>query len=228
MSPKGTDLDASGLPRNRLWQPTTGKWFAVIFGASLLYAVIRYHLVGTVGWVHFPLFILNKLTSLAAVMFIACSYLVGRVFKWHNEDKVMRLVVVKFCGLMGFVLAGVHAFMSFCLLRPSYFAKYFAEDGRLNLQGELGMAVGVLALWALASPAIATLPMMPAALGGKRWKRAQRLGYLALILVVVHLVVLGLKGWMAPSKWGWMPPISLFAVIAAAIPLIVKLREKKR
>ncbi len=220
-----TDLDASGLPRNRLWQPTTAKWFVVVFGACLAYAIVRYHIVGSVEWVHFPLFILNKVTSLAAVIFIACSYLVGRTIKWHNDDKVVRLVVVKFCGLMGFVLAGAHAFMSFCLLRPSYFAKYFLEDGRLNLQGGLGMAVGVVALWALASPAIATLPMMPKALGGQRWKRAQRLGYLALILVVVHLVALGLKGWLAPAKWSWMPPISLFAVLAALVPLLVKLRE---
>ena len=122
---RGTDLDESGLPRNRLWQPTTVKWFAVIFGASLLYGVVRYHFVKDVAWDQFPLFILNKILSLAAVFFIASSYLVGRVFKWHNDDKVMRLVVVKFCGLMGFVMAGAHAFMSVVLMRPAYFAKYF-------------------------------------------------------------------------------------------------------
>jgi len=159
------------------------------------------------------------------VIFIACSYLVGRFLRWHNHDPILRLVVVKFCGLMGFALAGIHAFMSFSLLRPGYFAKYFNADGTLNLQGELGMAVGVVALWALASPAITTLPMMPKALGGKRWKRAQRLGYLALLLVVVHLVALGLKGWLAPAKWSWMPPISLLAVIAAVVPLVIKRRE---
>ena len=228
MSASGSEVDDSGLPRNRLWQPTTAKWFAAVFGGCLVYAIVRYHVVGDVAWSHFPLFILNKVISLAAVIFIACSYLVGRLIKWHNDDKVIRLVVVKFCGLMGFVLAGIHAFMSFCLLRPSYFAKYFTDGGRLNLQGELGMAVGVVAMWALASPAITTLPMMPAALGGKRWKRAQRLGYLALILVVAHLVALGLKGWLAPAKWGWMPPISLLAVLAAAFPVLVKLREMRR
>jgi DMSO/TMAO reductase YedYZ heme-binding membrane subunit len=221
-----SEPDETGLPRNRLWQPTTAKWFAVVFGLSLLYAIVRYHFVKDVPWAHFPLFILNKATSLAAVVFVACSYLVGRVFKWHNHDKVMRLVVVKFCGLMGFALAGIHAFMSFFLLTPAYFAKYFNDDGTLNLKGEIGMAVGIVALWALVSPAIATLPMMASALGGKRWKRAQRLGYLALLLVVVHLVALGLKGWMAPAKWSYLPPVSLLAVIAAAVPLVVKLRER--
>ncbi len=36
----------SKLPPDRLWQPTTAKWFLVVFGASLTYAVVRYHFAG--------------------------------------------------------------------------------------------------------------------------------------------------------------------------------------
>lgn len=220
-----SERDESGLPRNRLWQPTTAKWFIVVFGTSLVYALVRYHFVKDVAWVDFPLFILNKVTAMAAVVFVACSYLVGRWIKWHNHDPVLRLVVVKFCGLMGFALAGMHAFFSFCLFNPAYFAKYFDVAGRVNWQGGIGITCGVVALWALLSPAITTLPMMPKAIGGWRWKRSQRLGYLALLLVVGHLVALGLKGWLAPAKWSWMPPISLLSVIAALVPLVIKRRE---
>ena len=60
--------EQSKLPADRLRQPTTTKWFLVVFGASLAYAVIRYHFAGDVAWRHFPLFILNKATSLAAVI----------------------------------------------------------------------------------------------------------------------------------------------------------------
>jgi DMSO/TMAO reductase YedYZ heme-binding membrane subunit len=220
--------DSSGLPRERLWQPVTIKWFAVVFGLSLGYAVLRYHIVGDVAWSDFPLFILNKVTSLAAVIFVACSYLVGRVFKWHNHDPVIRLVVVKFCGLGGFFLAGMHAFMSVCILRPAYFAKYFEESGRLNMIGEIGMTTGVVALFFLLSPAITTLPMMPKAIGGKRWKRTQRVGYLGLLLVVAHLVDLGLKGWLNIGGWNGLPPISLVAVIAAIVPLVAKFRSTRQ
>ncbi len=94
------------------------------------------------------------------------------------------------------------------------------------------MFIGVVALFFLMSPAITTLPMMPGALGGRRWKRTQRAGYLALILVVGHLVVLGLKGWLAPGGWpAGIPPISLVAVFVAVIPLIVKgelVHEKRK
>ena len=97
------------------------------------------------------------------------------------------------------------------------------EAGRLNLQGEVGMSVGILALMFLLSPAITTLPMMPKALGGWRWKRSQRVGYLALLLVSFHLVALGLKGWLAPNGWtAGLPPISLVAFLAAVFPLLVK------
>ena len=215
--------EQTDLPPHRLWQPTTAKWFAVVFGASLVYAIVRYHLAGDVPWAHFPLFILNKATSLAAVVFVACSYLVGKIIHWHDDNKPLRLVVIKFCGLTGFFLAGIHAFFAVSLLRPAYYAKYFDAAGQLNFQGEVAITAGVIALFFLMSPAITTLPMMPKALGGRRWKRTQRAGYLALILVVAHLVALGLNGWLAPRGWpAWIPPISLVAVLAALIPLLVK------
>ncbi len=217
--------DHSSLAADRLWQPTTAKWFAIVFGGSLAYAIVRYHLAGDVSWAHFPLFTFNKATSLAAIVFVACSYLVGKIIHWHDHDRALRLVVIKFCGLVGFFLAGVHAFFSVCLLSPAYYAKYFDVDGRLNLQGEVAMSVGVVALFLLMSPAITTLPMMPKAIGGMRWKRSQRAGYVALILVVGHLVVLGLKGWLAPRSWpAGIPPISLISFLAASIPLLVKRR----
>lgn len=37
------------------------------------------------------------------------------------------------------------------------------------------------------------------------------------------MVVFGLRGWLAPDTWPWeLPPISLIAVTAAAIPIVVK------
>ncbi len=46
---------------------------------------------------------------------------------------------------------------------------------------------------------------------------------MTLLLVVVHLVVLSLKGWLAPKGWhGGLPPISLIAAAAALVPLLVK------
>ena len=191
-------------------------------GIALAYAVVRYHIASGVSWSHFPLFIMNKAVSLAATVLVACSYLIGRVVRWHNDEPRRKLVVVKFCGLIGFSFAALHAIASLCLLTPAYFAKYFSADGRLNVEGELGLVVGLVALWALSLPAITTLPMMPKALGSVRWKRSQRMGYVCLSLVAAHVAVLGLRGWLSPQTWPWMlPPISLVAAVAAAVPLVV-------
>ena len=225
------------MPSDRLWQPVTAKWFFVIFGGCLAYAVVRYHIAGDVEWRHLPLFILNKAISLAAVFFIGASYLIGKIIHWYDHDAKLRLVVIKFCGLLGFFLATIHAVMAVMLMNPAYLGKYFDDAGRMNLQGELAMTLGIFALLFLLSPAITTLPMMPKALGGWRWKRSQRIGYLALLLVSLHLVVLGLKGWLAPETWpGGLVPISLIGFVAAVFPLFVKrklvqekeMRKKKR
>jgi hypothetical protein len=45
--------------------------------------------------------------------------------------------------------------------------------------------------------------------------------------VVVHLVTLGVKGWLAPQGWhGGIPPVSLVAVVAALVPLLVRRKLK--
>lgn len=226
MADPNANDDSSNLPADRLWQPTTARWLAVVLGAALLYAIVRYHLASGVPWVHFPLFILNKSLALAATALVACSYLIGKIIRRYDSDPRKKLVVVKFCGLIGFSLAAMHGMASLCLITPAYFAKYFSEDGRLNLEGEVGLVVGIGALWALSLPAITTLPMMPKALGSVRWKRSQRMGYVCLSLVVAHLLALGLRGWLAPHTWPWMlPPISLLAVLIAAAPLVARGRR---
>ena len=223
MADTSDNHDSAVLPPDRLWQPTTAKWLAAVFGGGLAYAVVRYHIASGVSWSHFPLFIMNKAVSLAATVLVACSYLIGKVVRRYNDEPRRKLVVVKFCGLIGFSLAALHALASLCLLTPAYFGKYFSEDGRLNVEGELGLVVGLVALWALSLPAITTLPMMPKALGSVRWKRSQRMGYVCLSLVVAHMVVLGLRGWLSPQTWPWMlPPISLVAAVAAAIPFVAR------
>ncbi|MBT8467386.1 MAG: hypothetical protein KJN97_01445, partial [Deltaproteobacteria bacterium] len=112
--------EESNLPANRLWQPTTAKWFGVVFGGSVLYAIVRYHVAGDIEWRQFPVFILNKATSLAAVIFVAASYLVGKFIHGYDDDKRLRLVVIKFCGLMGFSLAGIHAVLALTIWTPAY------------------------------------------------------------------------------------------------------------
>ena len=108
-----------------------------------------------------------------------------------------------------------------CLLRQVFFGRWSPESG-----GRAGNGSRCRRDLALAIPAVATLPMMAKAIGGRCWKRSQRMGYLCLGLVAAHVFVLGIRGWLTPQRWPCMlPPISLLAVSAAVFPLIVKLRQ---
>ena len=68
----------------------------------------------------FPLFIANRALSLACVFFIATSYMIGKVFKVYDGDYPKRLILIKFCGLIGFSLAAIHSCMALLLFSPEY------------------------------------------------------------------------------------------------------------
>lgn len=216
------------MPDDRLIQRHTARWFVLLFGLPTSYAIFRYHVFGGVDWAHLPLFIANKAISLAAVFFIAVSYLIGKTIRVYGDEPAKRLILIKFCGLIGFSLAAIHAFMALLLFSPAYYPKFYQEAGRLNLTGELSMALGVLSLWCLAITAITSLPFMYDAVGADRWKRGQRMGYACLALCAGHVLVMGLSGWFKPAGWpAYLPPISMVAFIAAMFPLLVKMLATK-
>ncbi len=87
--------------------------------SGLRHSALSHRKCGFVSWSHFPLFIMNRTVSLAATVLVACSYLVGRVLRWHDDDPRKKPIVVKFCGLVGFSFAALHASASLCVLTPA-------------------------------------------------------------------------------------------------------------
>ena len=112
--------ERSNLPEHRLWQPTTAKWFAVVFGASLAYAVVRYHIVGTVPWKDFPFFILNKSISLSAFILLTCNFGLGPLNNLGVKVPAGWLNARQALGMTGFLLVLIHALMSFMLFSHSF------------------------------------------------------------------------------------------------------------
>ena len=206
----------------RLLQTFTVRWLILLLGVPVTYAIVRYHVFSGIDWSHFPLFIANKGVSLSAVFFIATSYTIGKVVRAYESDSEKQLILIKFCGLIGFSLASIHALMSLLLISPAYYPKFFLESGKMNLTGELTMIFGVLSLWCLAVTAITSLPFMYDAVGAERWQRGQRMGYLSLALASGHVFAMGIWGWLTPGIWhGGLPPVSLVAFTAAMGPLLV-------
>jgi DMSO/TMAO reductase YedYZ heme-binding membrane subunit len=197
---------------------------AAIFIAVFTYAIVRYNVIKGVPWSDLPLFISNKAISLSAVAFIVLSYSLGSLARFWPGAFDTTLRFRKFFGLLGFGLAAIHALISLLIFTPSYYAKFFTESGSLNLIGELSMIFGVLAFFVFSLVAITSLPSISKTMDTKRWLAAQHVGYLGLVLVFLHVLVMGFEGWLRPESWpGGLLPISMVAAIIVALGLLVKI-----
>ncbi|MBI1354356.1 MAG: hypothetical protein GC160_08415 [Acidobacteria bacterium] len=205
------------------------RWVLGVWGACIAYAILRYNIFGPVEWIHLPSFVINKSFGLGAVVFLSCSYLVGKWIKAYPSDPKRRRSLAKFLGLTGLYFAGLHIMLSLALLSPAYYGKFYIDGGKMNLMGEVTFLFGALAIGFLMFPAITTLPLMYEALGGERWQRMQRMGYWALAMLAGHTFTMGWSGWLEPAGWhGGMPPISVWAFAFAVAALVAKAVSKPK
>ena len=202
---------------------------AVIFSFFVLvitfaYAIIRYNILKDVSWTDLPLFISNKAISLSAVIFIAISFLLGPLAHFWPRTFVSLLETRKYFGLLGFGLAAVHSLFSLLLFRQVYYPKFFDASGRFNLTGELSMLFGVLAFFIFLIVAIVSIPSIEKEMQPRQWQTIQRLGYLAFAFVMLHLIIMGVEGWLKPESWpGGLLPISLIAFIVIVLTLFIRI-----
>ena len=113
--------------------------------AVLAYAVLRYHLVKSVPWEHFPLYTTHK-----AFAVVGLAGLVGSRLAAGRERRQRY-------GFAGLWCTTVHVLMSLLLMTPNYFGKFYSKSGQFTWQTELSMAAGVLGVGFLLWLLIATL-----------------------------------------------------------------------
>ena len=185
------------------------------FIPSLIYSVVRYNIFKEVPWENLPLWISNKAFAMTATILIAYSFCA-------DKSKPRKEI-----GILGFYIAIIHAIISFIILNPSYFSKFFAGDGKLNFIGELSMLAGIISLCFLL---FATYKSYPAVTEEKEvdLKGIHQLVLWALILNLVHLGVMGYKGWIKVGDWpGMLPPITLVSFIICLFFLGKRLLRSK-
>lgn len=192
--------------------------------ASFAYAIIRYHILKGVSWIDFPLFISNKAIALSAVTFIALSYTLGSLAKFWPKRFEQTLPLRKYFGLLGFGLASVHTMMSLLLFSPAYYPKFFTSVGKLSLIGELSMLFGVLSFFMFSIIAIVSIPSVSEKMDKSQWLKIQRMGYAGCFLVLLHVTIMGIEGWLNPAGWpGGLLPISLVAAIVILTVFLLKI-----
>jgi len=183
---------------------------------------VRYHIFAGVPWQDFPLFIVNKGISYAAVCLIAASYLVHRLGLADSATIEDRRILARGAGLGGVALAVVHVLISFEIFVPSRYPSLLLSEG-LSASGWVCLWTGALASGLFGLPAVYSFPRLLPTLGAAHWGRAQQLGYWALGLTALHALSIGAGNWPTPSRWpGGLPPISLLSFIVCLVPIGAK------
>ena len=89
---------------------------AAVLIFSIAYAVVRYHIAGPVPWKDLPFYILNKCLALAALILVSLNFSFGPLKNLGVPIPGTWLDARKALGMTGFLLALIHALMSFMLI----------------------------------------------------------------------------------------------------------------
>jgi len=128
---------------------------------------------------------------------------------------------------MVFILTSIHVFLSFKLLGPEHYQKFYLE-GELNLFGYFTLFFGIIAFIELLI--LISDNKLPTETGKFKisYKFKKLIGRLIPIFIAGHLFSMGIIGWVSPNKWhGYLIPISLigFVIILYYLKIIF---SKKR
>ncbi len=198
----------------------------MVFG--LAYAITRYHLVGPVPWKDFPMFILNKGISLSAFILLACNFGFGPMNNLGIKIPEGWLNARKSIGMTGFLLALIHALMSFMLFSPSVYGKFFVEDGTLTLLGGLSLLSGVIAFVILWGYNMSFQTFLREDKAFIQFITSRKFLIVAMLFGALHIIFMGYEGWLKPEGWhGGLPPVSLVAIVIFAVSYVANLFGRK-
>lgn len=166
--------------------------------ATLAYAVLRYVVLGPVPAEDIPLFVVNKAVSLAAVTLFALSWMPSTAAPY-----------ARLYGRCGTWLVFAHCLLSLLLFSVRAFETFLDPSGRLRLNVQFAMLVGIFGVLALAWQ-----HLHPSDRGVKLARG------LVLGTAVAHVAFLGSRGWFTPDEWhGGLPPMTLLAASLGLLAL---------
>ena len=200
-----------------------------VFLFSLVYSVLRYHVVGDVGSKDFPLYVLNKAIALTGFILLTINFALGPAKGLGADVPDAWLAARKEIGIFSFMLILTHLVSALLLFGSGgYYAKFFVPDGSLSAMGSWSMLFGVLAfvwLW------LYNISFKTKQEGDEAFLRlitSKGSLTIAALLSAGHVAVMGHKAWVQPGTWaGGMPPITMVAIVVFIIGFGIFLKGRR-
>jgi hypothetical protein len=178
------------------------KTTLIVLLTTSLYATFRYNVFKGVAWSEWPVYILNKVFALSALLLLMIYAL--RCRRGAAEVSARLLPVA-------WILMLLHVGISLAILNPAYYVKYF-QGAKLTWQAGWSTMLGVVAAVGLHKFCRACELNNNIALPAK-------MGSLAFVSGL-HAALLGYAGWFQPATWpGHMIPITLISFVAGSVAL---------
>jgi len=179
-------------------------------------------------WKDLPFYVLNKGIALSSLVLLIFNFSLGPLQNigvrinenWLNSRRSM--------GIVGFLFAFVHIFMSISILNPNYYSVFFIDDGTLSIRGGLSLLGGVLSFVFLWVYNISFKPLLKQDKKIVTIVTSRRFLVYGMLFTGIHLFFMGYLGWTTIDKWqGGLPPISLISFIVFFVGFLINLRGRK-
>jgi len=193
-------------------------------------AVIVFVIVGVLYWLRFRVFnecptpsgdylyFVNKALASSGMILVVIGVLIGPVVKVF--PKLVRWTEYrKEIGIVGFLMAAFHGFVSLFLLPGFFPGEWLVENWISILFAVLSVVVMTFILMFSNNQAIYRL-------GFKKWKAIQRLVYVALAMCLLHVSFLGrVEIWRRSFGEGAsvIPPIAMMATILVLVAIVIRI-----
>lgn len=184
----------------------TSIFAAVIFGLFYFY----------ISWMGIPS-VTNKAMADTSIFLMGWSMLLSSVcYFWNVLDKM--IVYRKYLGLVGFAFAIAHLVLSWSAFLNLLSAETW-QAGKM-----WAPFTGTLAFLIFTVMALISNTLMAKKLGGRTWKLILRTGYVAVIFVAIHVVVLKSARWITWMQEGFPTPPSLSFMISIFMLIVLVMR----
>ena len=207
---------------------SAGIIIALVCTFSIGYAILRYHIVGPIPWKDLPFFTLNKGIALAAFILLTFNFSFGPLNNLGVKVPESFLNARKALGMTSFLLALIHAFMSFMIFNAAVFGKFFDQNGTLTFIASMSMLGGILSFVILWGYNLSFQTQLREDKAFIRFITSRNFLLFSGLFGLIHLFFMGYIGWLTPNNWhGGLPPISLIGFVFFAIGYVINLIGRK-